>query len=271
MGDAPHTRAPGRIVTPQRLIATRNNLLRARAQLGQVRRGADAVGRKRQALVSHLFHIARPAIDTRAEIARRVTEAASVLLDAVSGEGMAALRALARPSGVIEVDVEPATIWGVPVADLSAVMRVRRTLEARGTPPGSTQTQTVAATDAFEFLVELLIEAAPSEVRVARLAAAVATTSRQLRLLRERVEPRLIGQIAGVTHTLEEREREEHVRLKHLQRRRAVATTGAFVLTGRPRRAGPGYPPAPCGNAADTAGSIALGSPPATPAPRFLL
>jgi V/A-type H+-transporting ATPase subunit D len=105
-------------------------------------------------------------------------------------------------------------------------MRVRRTLEARGTPPGSTQTQTVAATDAFELLVELLIEAAPSEVRVARLAAAVATTSRHLRLLRERVEPRLMGQIAGVTHTLEEREREEHVRLKHLQRRRAVVSFG---------------------------------------------
>jgi hypothetical protein len=32
--------------------------------------------------------------------------------------------------------------------------------------------------------------------------------------------------------------------------------------------AGPGYPPATCGNAADTAGSIALGSPPDTPAPR---
>jgi MFS family permease len=37
------------------------------------------------------------------------------------------------------------------------------------------------------------------------------------------------------------------------------------VYTGR---AGPGYPPATCGNAADTAGSIALGSPPDTPAPR---
>jgi len=33
-------------------------------------------------------------------------------------------------------------------------------------------------------------------------------------------------------------------------------------------RAGSGYPPATCGNAADTAGSIALGSPPDTPTPR---
>ena len=53
-----------------RLVATRSTLLRARAQLGRVRRGADAVNRKRQALVSHLFRIARPAIDARTEIAQ---------------------------------------------------------------------------------------------------------------------------------------------------------------------------------------------------------
>lgn len=201
-----------------RLVPTRSNLLRARGQLDRVRRGADAVSRKRQALVSHLFRIARPAIDTRTEIARRTSEAASAMLDALSVEGLHALRALGLPRGTVEVEVEPAQIWGVPVADVSAATRIRRTLDTRGTPPGSTSREAIAATDAFEALVDLLIASAAGEVRVARLAAAVAATSQQLRMLRERVEPRLVTQIAGVARTLEEREREEHLRLKHLQR-----------------------------------------------------
>lgn len=201
-----------------RLVPTRSNLLRARGQLDRVRRGADAVSRKRQALVSHLFRIARPAIDTRTEIARLTTNAGSALLEALSVEGLHALRALGLPRGTVEVEVEPAQIWGVPVADVSATARVGRTLDTRGTPPGSTSREAVAAADAFETLVDLLIASAAGEVRVARLAAAVAATSQQLRMLRERVEPRLVSQIAGVARTLEEREREEHLRLKHLQR-----------------------------------------------------
>jgi len=105
------------------------------------------------------------------------------------------------------------------VADVEPVEQVRRTLEARGVTAGSAGREMNAAADAYEALAEVLIAAAPRELRVARLAEAVASTSRQLRLLRERVEPRLIGQIATVAHTLEEREREEHLRLKHLQRR----------------------------------------------------
>lgn len=202
-----------------RVVPTRSNLLRARGQLERVRKGADAVSRKRQALVSQLFQIARPAIDTRAEIGRRMSTAALRMLDAVAARGLDAVRALARPAGSLLVDVQPRQIWGVPVADVTAAERIRRTMETRATVPGSTEPAIVSATDAFESLVELLVASAAGEVRVARLADAVATTSQQLRLLRERVEPQLTARIANVARTLEEHEREEHVRLKHLQRR----------------------------------------------------
>lgn len=206
-----------------RLVATRSTLLRARTQLDRVRRGADAVSRKRQALVGHLFRIARPAIDARTEIAQRVNEAAAALFDALAVNGLDALRSVGLPPRELTVDVTPAQIWGVPVADVQAVEKVRRTLEARGITAASAGRELTAAADAYERLADVLIAAAPRELRVARLADAVASTSRQLRLLRERVEPRLISQIAAVAHTLEEREREEHLRLKHLQRRLGAA------------------------------------------------
>jgi V/A-type H+-transporting ATPase subunit D len=177
------------------------------------------VSRKRRALVDHLFRIARPAIDSRGEIARRASDATAALLDAVSVHGIDGVRAVATPARRVDVEVTPAQIWGVRVADVAPVERVRRTLDARGTPPGSTGRELAEAADAYEALVDLLIASAASEIRVARLADAVSSTSRQLRVLRERVEPRLTSQITRVMHTLEEREREEHVRLEHLRKR----------------------------------------------------
>jgi H(+)-transporting ATP synthase subunit D len=204
-----------------RVVATRSTLLKARAQLERVRKGAQIVRRKRQALIAHLFKIARPAADTRAEIARRVEEAYPALLDAIATNGLDSVRALARPERQIDVDVTPSQIWGVAVADVARTTPVHRTVDARGTPPGSTGPAVLEAANQFEALVELLIAAAPMELRVSKLADAVALTSQQLQVLEERVEPELLRRISTVRRTLEEREREEHLTLRHLKRTRA--------------------------------------------------
>lgn len=204
-----------------RIAATRSNLLRARSQLYRVRKGADIVRKKRHALVSHLFRLARPAADSRTEIARQVSLAYPRLLEALAVNGRDGLRAIAGPPRHIEVDIQPAHVWGVQVADIEPIAPLRRTLDARGTPPGSTGPAAQSAADAFEALAELLVKAAPNELRVARLAEAVSLTSRQLQVLEERVQPDLVSRISAVRRTLEEREREEHLLLKHLQRRRA--------------------------------------------------
>lgn len=202
-----------------RIAATRSALLAARAQLGRVRSGAFVLRRKRRALVTELFRLARPAVDQRAEITRQLEHAYTALLDALA-EGHQSLTDLGVPERRIEVELTPTHLWGIAVADVERTAPVRRTLEARGTPPGSTSRAVVIASDRFESALELLIAAAPAEMRVARLADAVARTAQQLHVLEERVEPELVGAIAGTRRTLEEREREEHHRLKRLLERR---------------------------------------------------
>jgi V/A-type H+-transporting ATPase subunit D len=55
-----------------------------------------------------------------------------------------------------------------------------------------------------------------------KLGQAVAQTSRQVRALERRVEPALASAVASMTHLLDEREREEHLRLRRfLETRRA--------------------------------------------------
>lgn len=203
-----------------RLSPTRANLLHARAQLARVRKGAEVVRRKREALVAHLFQAARPATDARANIERRVREAYPPLLAALAVHGRDGLRALGWPARHIEVDVRPAHIWGIAVADIDCPTRMLRTLDARGTAPGSTGPAASEAAARYEELAALLLAAAPAELRVSRLAAAVSQTSQQLHVLEQRLEPGLATQITAVRRTLEEREREEHLVLKHLRRKR---------------------------------------------------
>jgi V/A-type H+-transporting ATPase subunit D len=53
-----------------------------------------------------------------------------------------------------------------------------------------------------------------------RLGHAVARTSRQVRALELRVEPELAASVTTMSNVLDEREREEHLRLRHFLRRR---------------------------------------------------
>ena len=92
-----------------------------------------------------------------------------------------------------------------------------RTLAARGIAPGSSPAAVEAAA-AFEQLADLLVGAAPREMLLRRLGEALAQTSRQVNSLEHHLTPELQRQLLAVRRTLDEREREEHVRLGVLAR-----------------------------------------------------
>jgi len=201
----------------ERLPATRLDLLRARRELRRVRHGAALVRRKREALVAELFRAARPALDLRDRITRATTDAARTLLEALAEHGRSGLAAMAHPARAVEVSLKPAVVWGIPVSDVVDRDPVSRSLDARGTVPAMTGPAAARAAACFERLTDLLVEAAPREQRVRRLGDAVARTSRQMRTLEQRVAPRLEGQITKVRRQLEEREREDRIRLKRFR------------------------------------------------------
>jgi V/A-type H+-transporting ATPase subunit D len=206
-------------MTGERLAATRLDLLRARRELRRVRHGASLVRRKREALVAELFRAARPALDLRDRITRASTEAAKALIDALAEHGSSGLAAMGNPSREVPVDLRPAVVWGIPVSDVVNREPVSRSLDARGTAPAMTGPAAAHAAARFERLTDLLVEAAPREQRVRRLGEAVSRTTRQMRTLEQRVAPRLERQIAQVRRQLEEREREDRMRLKRFRTR----------------------------------------------------
>jgi V/A-type H+-transporting ATPase subunit D len=202
------------------IALTRLNLLRAVRRLIRIEKGVELLRRKREALVTEFFQAARPAADARAVIADRARSAYPALLRALALHGYSGLRAMGWPPRDIAVDIRPAEIWGIPVSELAASPVLRRTVGARATAPGLTGPAAAEAAAEFEVFAGLLLEAAPRELVLRRLGEALALTSRQVNTLEQRLLPQVRSQITFTRRALEEREREEHLRLRRLLRKR---------------------------------------------------
>ena len=72
----------------------------------------------------------------------------------------------------------------------------------------------------FERLIELVLEALPKEQLVRRLGVALSKATRQVNTLQLHVEPSLTAELKSLRRMLEERERDERSRLRHVLRRR---------------------------------------------------
>jgi len=203
-------------MTGPRVAATRMNLVRAARQLGQVQKGIDLLRRKREVLVVELFRLGRPAAEARTEIAARARRAYPALLAGLARHGAAGLAALGWPLRDLSLEMRSGSVWGVPIAELVTRPPVARTLAARGTAPGGLGPAAALAATEFEGLVELLLDAAPREMLIRRLGEGLAQTSRQVNTLERRVAPGLRLDMTVVRRALEEREREERLRLKRL-------------------------------------------------------
>ncbi|HTR76697.1 MAG TPA: V-type ATP synthase subunit D [Gemmatimonadaceae bacterium] len=206
--------------TRERVSSTRAGWLQTRRALGRVQRGAELTRRKREALVAELFRSARPAVDARQRLVEAGVEATEALVAALSVHGSTGLAPLAWPSREPLVEMRSASVWGIPVSEIVECPSLARTLDARQTAPTLLGLSGSTAALRYERLTELLIEAGPGEQRMQRIGDAVAATTRRLRTLEQRVVPALRRQVAAVRRELDEREREDRVRLRRMLRGR---------------------------------------------------
>ena len=207
----------------ERVPSTRANWLRARRELHRVERGATLTRRKREALVAELFRSARPALDARRRLAQVSADAVEALLEALAVHGISGLESLGAGAVEPRIEMRPASVWGIPVSEIVSRPPLRRTVEARGAAPALVGPAATEAAARYEQLAELLIDAGPAEQRLERLSAAVASATRRLRVLEQGLMPQLAAQVARVRHDLDEREREERVRLRLVTAKRSRA------------------------------------------------
>jgi len=200
---------------------TRSSLMRLSRRLDQVEKGATMLEKKRDALVIQLFARVRPTIDARRRVEQQAALAYRALVDALAAAGRSDLAALAWPSRDLRVDLldhgKPA---GTAVADrFAAPPALVRGAAARAMVPGQADPAAEKAAEAFERLLELVLATAPEESAIRRLGRALAHTVRQVNVLEQRVAVDLGHALVRVRRTLDEREREESVRLRRIAAR----------------------------------------------------
>ena len=204
-----------------RAPATRSHLMRSRRRLAQVRKGAALLKRKRESLVDELFGRARTAVTSRESIDAQAREAWKALREALAAQGAEGLAPLGWPTREIEVDLAAVELWGLKVVELAQRPSVVRGLAARGVLPAPGEAAAEEAARGFETLIEQLLEAAPQEHLMRRLGQVLSRTTRLVNTLEQRVAADLAAELSSIRRTLEEREREEHLRVKRLIARRA--------------------------------------------------
>lgn len=199
---------------------TRMSLLAVRGRLATARQGARLLRGKREVLAAELFRLLNEAVAGRDRLDAALREAQRALVVARALTGDAPLTSLGDGAARrIPIAVEERRVWGVPVHRVSAP-RLRRGAEARGAPPSSWGLPAAAAAARHEEVLEVLLEIASREVYLGRLASELQQTSRRVNALERLVAPRLAAEARRVALALEERAREEAVRLVRSKSRR---------------------------------------------------
>jgi len=204
----------------EQISPTRSELLARRAQIRLARQGADLLRGKREALVREFLSELQRFVDTREALAKELSQARQCLMRSLALDGPEAVASAGFASRrTIEVQTTERSIWGTKIVEL-ATDYVPRQPSERGFSPAGASARIDETAERFEAALELLLRAAPLDRKLSRLAEEIRRTSRRVNALEQRLLPTLHEQVRYVLGVLDQREREDIMRLKHLKRGR---------------------------------------------------
>jgi len=200
---------------------TRMGLLEVRARRLVAQRGARLLRAKREVLSGELVRLMRQVLEGRASLDEALREAVRALELARALEGAPRVASLGWNAGrVVPVEVTPRRVWGVPTPHVSGTPLVRAAWE-RGSSPAGFSPSAAEAARRHEEALEILLRIATRELHLARLGEEVQATSRRINALEQLLLPQLDAEARRVAGALDERDREDAVRLKRFRGKRA--------------------------------------------------
>jgi V/A-type H+-transporting ATPase subunit D len=196
-------------------------LLDVRGRRGVAARGARLLRAKREVLGGEIWRMMREVLEGRARLDDVLREAVKALGLAQALDGQDSLGSVALAAGrEVPVSVTLRRVWGVSTPTVSAP-RLVRAADARGTSPTSWGPAGAEAARRHEEALDVLLTIATRELHLARLGEEIQETSRRINGLEQLVLPALHAEEARIGAALDERDREDAVRLKRLRAKRA--------------------------------------------------
>ena len=200
---------------------TRSELISIKRRITLSERGYNILKMKRDGLILEFFKVLQQAKDTRGVVTERYTHAMEMIALAETVEGAIGVKAAAfSVADVPEISLKSKNIMGVVVPEIEA-SSVRKSVLDRGYGVLGTSAVIDEAAEAFEELLEAIIEAAEIETTMKRLLDEIESTKRRVNALEFKVIPELTEARDFIKMRLDEMEREELFRLKKIKARSA--------------------------------------------------
>jgi V/A-type H+/Na+-transporting ATPase subunit D len=200
---------------------TRSELINIKRRIKLSERGYNILKMKRDGLILEFFKVLQQAKDSRGALTERYTHAMEMIALAETVEGAIGVKVAAfSASDIPAITLASKNIMGVVVPEIEA-SSVRKGILDRGYGMLGTSAVIDETAEAFEDLLEAVIEAAEIETTMKRLLDEIESTKRRVNALEFKVIPELTEARDFIKMRLDEMEREELFRLKKIKARSA--------------------------------------------------
>ncbi|HIJ00376.1 MAG TPA: V-type ATP synthase subunit D [Candidatus Methanomethylophilaceae archaeon] len=210
----------------QEITPTRSVLLEVKKRIKLSESGYKILKMKRDGLIIEFFEIMEQAREMRDRVVKDYEDAITKIDIALAVDGALAVKSAAYAlKSDPQVKIRNKSIMGLIVPKIEAEA-VHTPLVERGYGVISTSMYIEDAARAFEKLLETMVEAAEVETTMKKLLDEIEKTKRRVNALEFKVIPEMKEAEAFIEFRLDEMEREEITRLKHLKKKAEAGAEG---------------------------------------------
>ncbi len=197
---------------------TRTNLLLLREKSSSVGNSIGILKSRRQALIIEFLKTSAPYLESRKVIRQLYGEGIIELAFTLGHEGETVIDSISVVTArEFNVEITRRKLWGLEYKEISPRDSAVRDINARNYDIRATTVTMEEAAWRFEKIVDAILDIAEYDNKLQRLSREIIQTTRRVRVLEERILPKLKQQIKSITQYLGERERETYYRLKQFK------------------------------------------------------
>lgn len=200
------------------LHPTRTNLLFLKEKSASVANSIGILKSRRQALISEFLKTSSPYLESRKSIRSLYGDAITHLFFIIGYESEGMIDSITRVTArEFNVEITGRKLWGLEYKEISPRESAVREPDKRNYDIRFTAADLEEASWRFEKIVDAILDIAEYDNKLQRLSREIIQTTRRVRVLEERILPRLKTEIKMITQYLGERERESYFRLKQFK------------------------------------------------------
>lgn len=197
---------------------TRTNLLLLKEKSSSVVNSIGILKSRRQALIIEFLKTSTPYLESRKAIRELYGDGIVELFFSIGHAGEADVDSVSEVTArEFDVQITTSKLWGLEYKEISPRESAVRDINSRNYDVRATTANLEEAAWRFEKIVDVILDIAEYDNKLQRLSREIIQTTRRVRVLEERILPKLKQQVKSITQYLSERERETYFRLKQFK------------------------------------------------------